>query len=274
MSPVNWAEMQVIADRLIAQGNMPLQNESMDVFIARVMGKQVGAGYEPVPFTGTPVAVVPTPAPVAPVTKQPALITTTQMPVAAPRTGDPVSAITGALPAAVPAGLTALGLGGLATLLGGAYGISQAIGVQYPWETGAGEGFIAPWTRDIVQDEQGKWVTRSTRPDLFGNGAAPSAAMVPAAAGVGVGAAVVKVWDTGWTDAQGVYHPGWPFAMTSDGYIHTVTKAGVRRRYKPYRSVVLGKNPSPRMIGRAVNKLVQFDKVHERIKKLARRLKT
>jgi len=253
-------------------GIMPVSGENIKDFIARVTGKTVTYGGE-VPITGEPVQAVTQP--VIPTTTTPRLITTTQMPVPGPvpvKTGDPVGVVQAGLPAAVPAALAGIVPAGLLAGLGTVYGLSQMIGVQYPWETGPGEGFIAPWTRDIVQDESGKWVTRETRPDLFANGGAPSAAMVPAAGMVGAG--VVKMWDTGYTDAQGVYHPGWPFAMTSDGFIHTVTKAGVRKRWKPYRSVVLGKNPSPRMISRAVTKLIQFDKVHERIKKMARRFKT
>jgi len=61
-----------------------------------------------------------------------------------------VTAIPAALAAALPAGLA-----GVAAALGGAYGLAQMAGVQFPWETGPGEGFIAPWTREIVQQEQG-----------------------------------------------------------------------------------------------------------------------
>ena len=246
------------------KGITPEPGETAGAFIARVTGKTVTYGGD-VPMTGTPVSVAP-----APVQPQPTprLISTTQMPVPGPvpvKTGDPVDVVQAGLPAAVPAALAGIGIpASLIAGLGTAYGLSQMIGVQYPWETGPGEGFIAPWTRDIVQDEQGKWVTRETRPDLFANGAAPGA-VVPAAGMFGVAApSVVKTWMAN----------GWPFAMTSDGYIHTVTKSGLRRRWKPYRSVVLGKNPSTRMISKAVTKLVAFDKVHERIKKLARRLKT
>lgn len=165
------------------------------------------------------------------------------------------------LPAGVAGGLAALGVSaGAITGLGLLYGATQVAGLQYPWETGPGEGFISPFTRDIVQDESGQWVTRETRPDLFANG---GGAMVPLA-GAGVGAVVVKQWSAN----------GWPFAMTSDGYIHTVTKSGLRKKWKPYKSVVLGKNPSPRMLSRAVSKMIQFDKLHVKIQKMARRIKT
>lgn len=165
-----------------------------------------------------------------------------------------------------------LGLGGLAAGGAAAYGASQLAGVQYPWETGAGEGFIMPWSRDIVRDEAGQWVSSQTRPDLFGGGQAPlGGGQAPLGPG---GPTVVKSWDTGYTNAEGQRVAGWPFVMTSDGRIHTVKKNGIRVSYKPYKSVVLGKNPSPRMLSRAVTKMIQFDKTHQKIQKMARRIKT
>lgn len=171
--------------------------------------------------------------------------------------GAPLAAA--ALPAGAAAALGALGLGGLAAGAGTLYGLSQAIGVQYPWETGPGEGFIAPWNREIVQDETGRWVTRSTRPDLF-NGA--STAVVPAAGGGamagGFGPQVVKTWAAN----------GWPFAMTSDGRIHTVTKNGIRKSWRPYRSIVLGKKLSIGMAKRAVRRLQSIKEMADAIEKL------
>lgn len=180
----------------------------------------------------------------------------------------------------VPASVMGILPAGALAALGTAYGVSQAIGVQYPWETGAGEGFIAPWTRDIVQDEAGRWVTRQTRPDLFG---APSTAMVPGGGAatvavtgqlLGAGRGVVKTWDTGYTDAQGVYHPGWPFAMTSDAdgkhkRIHTVTKDGVPVSWRPFRPIVLGKRMKQSMALRAVRKLQGIKDLAYRIEDLA-----
>lgn len=170
-----------------------------------------------------------------------------------------------ALPGGVAGILAALGFSAAAiATLGVGYGASQMLGVQYPWETGPGEGFIAPWTRDIVQDESGRWVTRETRPDLFANGG-NGGALVPFAGAAGVmGVGIAKKWTAN----------GWPFVMTTDGFIHTVKKSGVRVRYKPYKSVVLGKNPSPRQLSRAITKFVAFDKLHSRIQKMARRIKT
>ncbi|GAH26321.1 unnamed protein product [marine sediment metagenome] len=180
------------------------------------------------------------------------------------------------LPGGVAAGLTALGIGAAVAPLAIGYGISQMIGVQYPWETGPGEGFISPTTRDIVKDEQGRWVTRETRPDLFpGNGVGTG--LVPSGAALGVGAyvgqRVVKQWDTGYTDRAGNYHPGWPFAMTCDAdgknkKIHTVNKDGVPVSWRPYKSIVLGKKMNQSMALRAVRKLQGIRKLADKIEKL------
>jgi len=102
-------------------------------------------------------------------------------------------------------------------------------------------------------------VTRETRPELFG---APSTAMVPAAGAapgaIPAGPAVVKTWTAN----------GWPFAMTSDGKIHTVTKSGVRKSWKPYKSVVLGKKVNSSMAKRAVRKLQSIVQLGKDIEKL------
>jgi len=109
-----------------------------------------------------------------------------------------------------------------AAIAGAAYLGAQAIGTQFPWETGPGEGFIAPWSRAIVKDESGKWVTAATRPDLFGKGN-PTEGTLPAG--------VTKVWEAG----------GSTFFRTVDGKIHTTRKDGTPVSYRPYRSIVIGK---------------------------------
>lgn len=156
----------------------------------------------------------------------------------------PVEVKTGtpALPAAAIAAAGALGIA--APVIAGAgilYGGLQAIGLQFPWETGPGEGFISPTTRDIVKDESGRWVTSETRPDLFGGAQeqilpGPGTAVMPGNGGA-FGPRVVKSWTAN----------GWPFAMTADAdgkhkRIHTVTKDGVPKSWTPYRSIVIGKS--------------------------------
>lgn len=169
-------------------------------------------------------------------------------------TGTPATGI------GVAAGLAAIpAIGGA---LAAGYGVAQAIGVQFPWETGAGEGFIAPWSRDIVKDEGERWVTRETRPDLFGDGDGgelvfPAESAALSVSGV-AGPGVVKTWSAN----------GWPFAMTSDGRIHTVTKSGIRKSWKPYKSVVLGKKMNQGMALRAVRKLQGIKKLADKIERL------
>lgn len=192
--------------------------------------------------------------------------------------GMSVDSLAAMVPAALPGGaaalLAALGLsGGAIAAIGAGYGLTQLVGVQYPWETGAGEGFIAPWNRDIKQDEAGRWVTTSTRPDLFnGNGAGGVSTALMAGGGAGVLAAsqVVKMWDTGYTTPSGQKVPGWPFAMTADGRIHTVKKSGVRVSYKPKKPIVL--MPGAKM---DLRQFVKFEGVIDRIsRRIAKRSKS
>ncbi len=140
---------------------------------------------------------------------------------------------------ALPAALAAILPAGAVAAAGTLYGLAQMVGVQFPWETGPGEGFIAPWTREIKQSEENLWVTRETRPELFAGGTAvvPTAG-VPALPGAiaPIGRGVVKTWTAN----------GWPFAMTADANgkhkrIHTVNKDGVPVSWTPYRSIVIGK---------------------------------
>jgi len=133
------------------------------------------------------------------------------------------------VPVLAAGALGAVGLGAAVAPLGVAYLASQMIGVQYPWETGPGEGFIAPWSRDIVQDESGRWVTRETRPDLFA--AAPGVPGVQAGRQLGMRSEsqVVKTWMAGT----------WQFWKTADGKIHTYTKDGVLKSWRPKKHIVL-----------------------------------
>ena len=181
----------------------------------------------------------------------------TVQPGAPPPAGFDLSDVIGPVAATVGLGAVAV-----AAPLAAAYGISELIGVQYPWQTGPGEGFIAPWNRNIVQDEQGMWVTPNTRPDLFTpekGGTMGSAAMVAGGMPMaGMGPAVVKQWSAS----------GWPFAMTSDGRIHTVTKSGIRKSWRPYRSVVLGKRITTGQAKRAMRKLKSIRDLADDIEKL------
>ncbi len=170
--------------------------------------------------------------------------------------------ITGALPTSlVGAGsslagiLSALGVSApvIATLgagLGVAYGALEAVGVQFPWETGAGEGFIAPWTPK-TKDENGKWVSATTRPDLVGGGNL----------GAIDGVKVVKTWKAG----------GWPFSLTSDGRIHTITKNGIQKSWKPKKPIVLMRGTTN--LGTAIKAQRYLDHMWRTVAKRTRQLK-
>ena len=102
---------------------------------------------------------------------------------------------------------------------------------------------------------------------LGGNGMAhPSAgtsiAIRPSGpTGMGImpgGDQIVKSWH-----ANGI-----PFWRTLDGWIYVQRKDGTVKRYKPYKSVVLGKRPSSKQVNRAINKLKREDKIYSKLNKL------
>lgn len=178
--------------------------------------------------------------------------------------------LAGMLPAGAAGILGALGLGGTTiAALGGIYGLSQMIGVQYPWETGAGEGFIAPWSRDIVQDEAGRWVTRQTRPDLFGLAPA-GGTMLPAVGGMmgfAGGASVVGAWDNaakdGSTPATAQY-----IRLSNGVRVVRSIKTGVVTRYRHPRVIGVHKNMN-------LGQYVKAERVLDRFtRRIARRTKS
>ena len=61
---------------------------------------------------------------------------------------------------------------------------------------------------------------------------------------------------------------GIPFWRTLDGWIYVQRKDGTVKRYKPYKSVVLGKRPSSKQINRAINKLKREDKTYHKLTRL------
>jgi len=79
--------------------------------------------------------------------------------------------------------------------------------------------------------------------------------------GMGVmpgGDQIVKTWH-----ANGI-----PFWRTLDGWIYVQRKDGTVKRYRPYKSVVLGKRPSSKQINRAINKLKREDKTYHKLTRL------
>jgi len=112
---------------------------------------------------------------------------------------------------------------------------------------------------------------------VFGNGgngsmghpqAGTSIAIRPSGpTGMGImpgGDTIVKRWHAGnFSDGTPV-----PFWRTMDGWIYVQRKDGTVKRYKPYKSVVLGKRPSSKQINRAINKLKREDKTYHKLTKL------
>jgi len=70
--------------------------------------------------------------------------------------------------------------------------------------------------------------------------------------------AIVRSWH-----ANGV-----SFWRTMDGWIYVQRLDGTVKRYRPYRSVVLGKRPSSRQVNRAINKLKGEAKIYKKLTKL------
>ncbi len=149
--------------------------------------------------------------------------------------------------------LTKLGLPlKLAGAVGVAYGALKIAGMAFPWETAEGEGFLAPWTPK-TKDENGKWVSIQTRPDLFGGVANPL--------GQVGGGTVVKSWQAG----------GWPFSMTSDGRIHTITKNGIMKSWKPKKPIVMFRGSTT--LSQAVKAQRYLDKQWRTVAKRVKQLK-
>jgi hypothetical protein len=174
----------------------------------------------------------------------------------------------GALPGGIAALLSALGFSvpaiGAAGLV---YGGLQLAGLQMPWETGAGEGFIAPWTRPQVRDEWGQWVTAATRPDLFGQAAPGVGGGVSGAFGAGLGGVTIrKVWDNSFIDPQGVTHPASvQSVMLTNGTIYTRSAlTGEIKKHRPKKHIVISSDPR-------MSSLRKLDKAHSKMEKLVRK---
>jgi len=127
--------------------------------------------------------------------------------------------------------------------------------------------YLGPTAVGVAQDiiQVGQQI--SELGPLGGNGMAhPSAgtsiAIRPSGpTGMGImpgGDQIVKTWH-----ANGI-----PFWRTMDGWIYVQRKDGTVKRYKPYKSVVLGKRPSSKQINRAINKLKREDKTYHKLTRL------
>ncbi len=129
-----------------------------------------------------------------------------------------------AIPAAAGVGLTVAGVG-LA-----AYGIAQGLGVEFPWETAPGEGFIAPWTERYETPEGTRQVRNGRR-------------------GMPQGDVIVSSWNTRLDGT------GWEFYRLASGKLATYTKHGVFKTWRPYRSIVIGKKLTSSNVRRVATRI-------------------
>ena len=143
-------------------------------------------------------------------------------------------------------GGTALGAG-LGGLLGGGdegeagmpSGMTpQPGGLQWPWQTPEGEGFIAPWTEQVALPSGLTGQLGAGYPNAFG--------------GVGVAYS--------WTTGTAV------FFRLMDGRIAVQKKNGVWKIYRPKKHIVLSTNPR-------LSQLKKFDRAYSRLNKMVKKFK-
>lgn len=105
-------------------------------------------------------------------------------------------------------------------------------GLRWPWETPAGEGFIAPWTQQV----------------RLPNGQIGQ---------IGVGypsLGIAKSWSTGTA----------VFFLLVDGRITVERKNGTWKTYRPQKMIVISRNPR-------ISAIAKLDRAHKRVAKLVRK---
>ena len=175
--------------------------------------------------------------------------------------------VTNAPAAALPGGIAAimgtLGLGALVAPAGAAYGLAQLLGLQMPWETGAGEGFIAPWSRPQLRDESGMWVTAATRPDLFQNGNGAAAGMAAGALG---GVMVRKIWTNASRDGR-IPATVESIMLTNGTIITRSLVTGEIKKHRPKKHIVISSDPR-------LSSIKKLDRVQKKVTKLVNKYST
>ncbi len=161
--------------------------------------------------------------------------------------GLPLAALLAKFGPALLAGLGGAALGGI---LGGGNGgggdeegevgmpVGGPTGVQFPWETPAGEGFIAPWTQQVGLPSGLTGQVGAAYPGAFG--------------GIGV----AYSWSTGTA----------VFFRLMDGRIAVQRKNGVWKIYRPKKHIVLSTNPR-------LSQLRKFDRAYSRLNKMVSKFK-
>lgn len=193
-----------------------------------------------------------------------------------PAAGSDITALLSGLPKAVVAGVgallagsgvgAALAVGGSALLgsgvigLGGGENLDVAVpggditdtvgvgGLQFPWETPSGEGFIAPWTDQIVFP--------SGRVGVRGQ-------IYPGDMGSIDGSLVVYYWTAGQTT----------FWRLQDGRVACWNGKGVLKTWKPKKHIVIPRNMANMRLGRVIKVERMLDKYLSYAAKKSKRLK-
>jgi len=161
----------------------------------------------------------------------------------------------GALVPVIPAALPAIPAvaGGLATAAGGLagiYALLQGLGVQFPWETATGQGFIAPWTEMI--ETPGGWAALEGRQ-----------AITPP----GGGDPVVSSWNTNPEDPR----YGWTFYRLASGKMATMTKQGMWKTWRPKKHIVLPRGTTT--LSQAVKAQRYLDRLWKTVAKRTKAIK-
>jgi len=130
--------------------------------------------------------------------------------------------------------------GGALAIAAALYGLAQAVGVEFPWETPEGEGFIAPWTPTISMGQL-----------------TLQAPQVP-------GDMVVSAWNTNPQDTR----YGWTFYRLASGKMGTYTKTGMWKTWRPYRSIVIGKSLTASNVKRVSTRLKSHVKALKTVLKI------
>lgn len=155
--------------------------------------------------------------------------------------------------------MAALGLGAAAV---GGTGIATAFGMKFPWETPAGEGFIAPWTGET-----------QIGPGLYGRTGVDYPGIlegfIPGQVAPYGKSVIVKIWNTNPAAPQ----YGQAFAMDADGWIYTQKKNGVVKRWKPPKHLVIPTNINKLPVGRLVRAERLIDRLMRKVAKRSPSLK-
>jgi len=136
-------------------------------------------------------------------------------------------------------------VGGAIAPIGGGVAQGEVVGAGafWPWETPAGEGFMAPWTPQ---------------------------AQLPYGAGVGqIGkgypsAGIVGSWSTNPANPEA----GWIFFWLSNGKIGTFTGRGIWKEWRPHKHIVVSRNPR---MGTLIAATKKIDKMNSRLGKIFRK---